>query len=1160
MRRAAFPLIAEWAVFVIILLGVTAPMRSQEARGTILGRVSDASGAVIVGSKVDCLNTGTGVRVNASSNESGDYLCPYLIPGSYSITVQSPGFKTFVQKAVNLRMDDHLTVDAALQVGQGTESIQVVASAVLLDTSTSSMGNVMGTKTIQDLPLQNGNLYWSAALSPAVVDTNTAAGYVRPIDTGHPSSISVDGALSGTSQYTIDGAPNMFGNVMAYSPPPGIVEEFKVVGSMFDASYGYFAGATINLSLKSGTNSLHGQGYYFDQTPALGANLFFNNAKGQAKAVMRLQRWGATASGPVVIPKLVNGKNKLFFMAGYEGLKSFDPTPFGVSAVPTNSERAGNFSNLLALGPNYQLYDPYSSVATGTGLYSRTPLAGNIVPTSQINPASAAIAKLWDQPNLPGTITGLSNYTMGLNSRDTYHDFIGRIDYNPTEKERLYFRADETSNPRPQDYRHNGAEGWDVTRGNIGAVVDSVYTFSPTFFIDARYSYNRFKITYVPDDLNFNLAAIGFSSSFINQIKAVNPQADRLPSIVPTNYAALADQQSLSTQTDDTHDFAINAARILGAHTLRFGFGYRVLRQNLNSLGQSAGVFNFSTSGAWTTGPLNTSAAAPIGEDFAEFLYGLPTSGSYTIPASYAEQTTTASAYVQDDWKITKQLTLSVGLRYELPGALTERYNRSVDGFAWTTPNPIAAQAMTNYAANPIAQIPVSQFKVNGGLTYPGVNGASSALWDAPKTDFMPRIGLAYSIDSKTVVRAGYGIFDVPIGVVNTSVNQTGFSQVTTMVPTVDNIHYVATLTNPFPNGFIPVSGSSTGLSTALGTSISVFNPNLKTPYMERWQFAVQRSLPGQSVLEISYVGNHAVKQLLTRNFDALPDQYLSTAPARDQTTINLLTAAVPNPFYPLLPGTGLSGTTVARSQLLSPYPEFTGVSVPTNQGYSFYNGLQVRYEKRFKTGLTTTVAYSWSKLIGGLDYLNPGDPMAERVISSSDRPQRLAITWIYALPFGRGQRFVHSTKVLSDVIGGWQLQGVYTKQSGPPLGFGNAIITCPLNQIPLSGSARSVNKWFNTSCFNRVSGQQLADNLINVSSLFSGIRGDGIYQFDLSVLKNTKLREGLMLEIRGEAYNALNTPQFSAPTTTPTSSAFGTVTTQFSTPRTIQLAGKITF
>jgi hypothetical protein len=1170
MGRLGFNKVNYVFIAAVLLGAAQLPLCGQEARGTLLGRVTDSSGAIIVGAKVEGLNTATGVHSSASTNESGDYLLPYLNPGPYTISVTATGFKTFKRAEINLRMDDHITIDAAMQLGSATESVEVVATAGLLDTSTSSMGQVMGTKTIQDLPLQNGNLYWSAALSPGVVDTNTASGYVRPIDTGHPSSISVAGALAGTNQYTIDGAPNMFGNVMAYSPPPGIVEEFKVVGSMFDASYGYMAGATINLSLKSGTNKLNGQVYYFDQTPALGANLFFNNAKGQGKTVMRLQRWGAVVSGPVYIPKVVNGKNKLFFMYGYEGLKSFDPTPFGTSAVPNDAERSGNLGGLLALGSTYQIYDPFSSVPAAGGIYSRQPLPGNIIPANQINPASAAIAKLWDQPNLAGTASGLNNYTMGLNSKDTYYDHVGKIDYNPSDKERMYFRADTTSNPRPQNYRHHGAEGWTVTRGNKGAVVDSVYTVSATFFVDARYSYNRFTLSYDPNDMGFDLAGTGFSSNYINQIKAVNPDGVRLPAIVVSNYAALADQYNLATQTDDTHDIALNAAKILGAHTLRFGGGYRVLRQNLNSLGQSisspatassAGIFNFSTSGAWTTGPFNSSAAAPIGEDLAEFLYGLPTSGSFTIPASYAEQTKTASAYVQDDWKISTKLTVSLGLRYELPGALTERYNRTAAGFAWTAQNPIAPQAMANYAANPIPQVPVSQFQVNGGLTYAGVGGTPAALWSTPKTAFMPRISLAYSVTPKTVVRGGYGIFYAPIGVVSTSVNQTGFSQVTTMVPSVDNVHYVATLTNPFPNGFIPVSGASSGLSTALGNTVSFFNPSLKSPYMERWQAAVQRVLPGSSVLEVSYVGDHAVHQLVTKNFDALPDQYLSTTGSRDQTTINLLTGAVANPFYPLLPGTGLSGTTVPRSQLLTPYPEFTQVNGYTNQGYSFYNSMQVRYEKRFATGLTATASYSWSKLIGGTSYLNAGDPMPERVLSSADRTQRLAVTWIYALPFGHGKHFVSSTPVLSTLIGGWQLQGIYTRQSGPPLGFGNAILTCPISQVALPGDQRTIGQWFNTSCFNRTSSQQLANNLVTLSSLFSGVRGDGIRQVDLSLLKSTRLREGLNLEIRGEAYNVFNTPMFGAPnTSSPTSTAFGTVTTQFSTARTIQLAGKIVF
>ena len=272
---------AGW-LSVAALLFFQFPVRGQETGSTLLGRVMDPAGSVIVGAAVEALNTDTGVHSAVVTNASGDFVLPFLIPGPYTLSVEARGFKKWTRTGIQTRVDDRVAIDVTMEIGQATESVNVTAESTMLDTSTASMGQVLGTKTIQDLPLQNGNLYWQAILSPGVVDTNTAAGYVRPIDTSHPTSISVDGTLAGSNQYTIDGAPNMFGNVMAYSPPPGIVEEFKVVGSSFDAGYGYMSGATVNLSLKSGTNKLNGQAYYFDQTPALGANLFFNNATGQS--------------------------------------------------------------------------------------------------------------------------------------------------------------------------------------------------------------------------------------------------------------------------------------------------------------------------------------------------------------------------------------------------------------------------------------------------------------------------------------------------------------------------------------------------------------------------------------------------------------------------------------------------------------------------------------------------------------------------------------------------------------------------------------------------------------------------------------------------------------------------------------------------------------
>jgi hypothetical protein len=443
-----------------------------------------------------------------------------------------------------------------------------------------------------------------------------------------------------------------------------------------------------------------------------------------------------------------------------------------------------------------------------------------------------------------------------------------------------------------------------------------------------------------------------------------------------------------------------------------------------------------------------------------------------------------------------------------------------------------------------------------------------------PSLDLLrPRIEAAgaAALPSSALGKAGHctlarrrRYFCEPIGVVSVHVNQTGFSRTISITPTIDNgVDFIATLTNRFPNGFLQPTKASGGLSTNLGAGVSFYNRAIKSPYVERWQFAVQRGLPGNAVLEVSYVGNRGVRQRLSRNYTALPNQYLSTLPVRDQPTIDFLSAAVPNPFYPPLPGANLSGTTVSRAQLLQPYPHFTGVSRDENRGYSWYHSMQVRLEKRFASGLSTSVAYTWSKPMDATGFLNAGDRMPEEVISASDRTQRLVVTWIYALPLGRGKRWANSTPVLSAAIGGWQLQGVNQGQSGPPLWFGDAIFTFTgdLKNVPLPGGQRTVDRRFNVDAgFERSSAQALASHLRSFGSRFGGIRGDGIHQFDMSALKNTRLKEGVNLELRVEANNALNHAQFNVPNQTPSSTAFGGVTAEFSMPRTTQIALKVVF
>jgi hypothetical protein len=1145
---------------VALCLGISSlPLAAQEARGTLLGRVTDATDALVLGAHVELQNVDTGVRLSSITNRTGDYLFPLLVPGNYSVKVEHPGFKTYTRSGVVLRVNDQVSVNVTLELGQATQSVEVKAEAPLLDTSSASFGQVVDSRTINELPLKDGMVVTMATLAPGVIFTPESAGYVRPFDTSSPSTMSIDGTRSGSNQFMMDGAPNMQGTQIAYSPPPGVVDEFKVQSATFDASSGFMGGAAINMSLKSGTNTPHGQIYYFMQNPVFTADKFFRLAAG--KPQFRLYRWGGNMSGPVVVPKVYNGKNRTFFMYGYEGIWSFDPSPWVVEAVPTQAMRAGDFSSLLKIDSRYQIYDPYSIQLAANGRTTRQPLTGNIIPSSRINPTSAKIAQLWDVPNQAGTVDGINNYTKGKNAQDTYWNHIVRVDHNISEKQRLYFRTNFTTLQRPENIRHNMAVGDNFFRFNRGLAVDDVYSISSRHFVNVRYTLTRFitgNDTYQED---FDLAGLGFSSTYVNQIKSVDPRYYKLPNINVSGYSSLGGVASKNSVATDIHEAALNFTSMMGAHALRYGFVYRIYRRNNFNLGNSAGTLSFDTT--WTRGPNDNSPSAPMGQGFAQFLYGLPGSGSFTIQDSYADQSKVPALFLQDDWKVSRTFTLSVGFRYERPTPVTERFNRSIRGFDTSVANPVQAQALVNYARSPIPQVPVSQFRAMGGLTFAGVNGQPRELWKSNQNLMMPRIGFAWSVTPKTVLRGGYGLFFDASGVVNVNVNQTGFSQGTDLVPSLDQgLNYAATLTNPFPTGFVSPLGAAGGLATNTGNGITFFDPNATSSYMQRWQFGVQRELAAHTLIEVSYVGNRGTRLQVTRDLNPVPAQYMSTSPFRDQAAIDFLSAAVTNPFFPLLPKTNLAGTTVSRSQLLKPYPQYSGVSSAQNIGYTWYHSLQIRGEKRFSQGLNTTVSYTWSKTMEALGYLNSTDPSLEEVISSQDRTHRLAVTAMYELPFGRGKPLRGPANAFAtQIISGWQVQGIYTAQSGGALGFGNAIFFGDLHNIPLPKDQRTVNKWFNIDAgFNRNNAQQLGSNIRTFPSRFSGVRADGPNNWDISLIKNTRIKEGVQLQFRAEAINALNHPQFTAPNTTPTSTAFGTVTGEFAWPRVIQFGLKALF
>jgi hypothetical protein len=1137
---------------------------SQETRGLVTGLVVDASGAAVPNAAVRAVHSQTGVSSATVTNHEGLYQIRYLLPGTYQLTAQALGFKTLVREGIEIRINDRVELNLPLEIGAVGERVEVVGETPLLETTSASLGMVIDQKRIAELPLLHGNPMAVLDLTPGLAQARTSDLGLwggRVFDNGWTTSFAIDGSSSNSHEITLDGVANTTslggaggGRVtVAFTPPADMVQEFKVQTATFDASVGYTSGAVINMSVKSGTNAFHGTAYYFKILPELNANQWFANRNGQPKVDFSYNRWGVTNTGPVYLPKLYDGRERTFYSYGYEGHHDSPPWPQTLT-VPTPKQLTGDFSDQLALGATYQIYDPASARLLPNGRVERTPFIGNIIPANRINPFTAAIGKYWGAPRTAGAADGTNNFPDPAQpDPNRYFSHVARVDHTFSLKNRIFARIDISKNIEKEyrDQFKNAASGNNLIRRNRGIALDDVHTFGPGFLMNLRYGYTRFREDGVPKSLGFDPTSVGFAPALIAQI---DPQAHVFPCFATAGYANLGCVNP-SFNATDVHSFTASFDKLAGVHSFKFGADLRAYRRNRYAFGQAVPRLDFGTD--FTRGPLDNSPASPLGQGLASFLLGVPTGGFVERNASFAEQSRGFSLYWQDDWRIRRNITLTLGLRYEYEGPLTERFNRSVTDYDLSAASPIEAEVRANYARDPLPELSPAAFRLIGGYRF-----ADGGLYKADRNNFMPRIGVAWTATPKTVVRAGYGIFYGYLGQRRGDVIQSGFSQRTELVPSLDNgLTFRYNLANPFADGILEPPGASQGLATFLGRDISFFNPNPITPYMQRWQASVQRELPGRVLIDLGYVGNRGTNLEIPRNIAALPNSALSTSPVRDQARIDFLTERFSNPFYPLLPGTSLAGTTLPRTQFLMPYPHFASVVTTTTLGFSWYHSLQLRTERRFASGYTFQGSYTFSKLMEAASFLNAADAYPERVISSQDFPHRITLSGIYELPFGRGKPVLGSTKGVADkIVSGWQVQGVYIGQSGQALGFGNAIFTGNIKDVPLSGE-RSVDRWFNVDAgFERNSARQLQFNLRSLNSRFAGVRGDGINAFNASLLKNTTITESMRVQFRAEAINAFNHVMYSNPNTTPTSSAFGTVTDEKSTGRAIQLGLKLLF
>jgi Carboxypeptidase regulatory-like domain len=1175
----------------LFALLASAVLFAQEFRGTISGVVTDPTGAAIPGAKITVTEVHTGTRIPTVSDNAGKYAAPYLLPGDYDIAVQVSGFKTFTRKGVHVGADDRPVIDIRMDVGDVATSVEVTADASLLNTENASLGQAVTTKEVEELPINGRTPMMAASLALGVVGYAQPT-LVHPFDAGAAAGWSVGGAYQQTSELLVNGSPNAtWDGRLAYSPPQDAVQEVRVKASDTDAAFGHTGGGTLNQITKSGTNGFHGSAWEFNQPNTLTANDFFLNQAGKPRPVTHLNQYGVTAGGPIFIPHVIDTRNKLFWYFAFEGMRDAQPNPF-TTTVPTDAERGGDFSQIFAIDGT-QIFDPYSAVKNGSTI-TRTAFPGNKIP--QVAPYVSSVAqaylKFMPEPNVPSLKPdGLQNFTTAPNTPDIYSNEYGRIDYNMSDKSRLFGDVRHTNYSQTKNnYFNNLSTGSILFRTNWGVSLDEVFIANPTNILDVRVNFTRLGEGHDVPSTGFNPTTLGFPSYM-----ATASQYLALP-IVTFATSSFQTMGNTGTGADrlPSQSFQIFPTMVMmkGAHSIKFGGDFRQYRLNTFTAGNSAGTFSFSGN-SWVRASSSASSTTAFGQDMAEFLMGLPTGGSYDINTYASWYSYYGAGFIQDDWRVSPTLTINLGLRYDHDGPMAEKYGRTVNGFNPTATNPLAAAATAAYAKSPITQLPASAFNVLGGLTFPG--SSNGAVYNNDSHLVSPRVGLAWSpeaLHGKTVIRAGFGMFVSAVTIAKMDINnkysttpntnQQGFSQTTTLTPSNDNFATVAaTLNNPYPTGFLAPTGSSLGLSTFAGQAITFMNPDAKSPYSLRWNVGMQHTFSNDLMLEMVYIGNHSVHLPINNTqLNGIPQQFLSRLGTRDPNQA-YLTGTVANPFFGLPNTSVTSSANTTAAQLLAKYPEFpVGDSASgwnggsgiieqnVNLGSSYFDSLNVRLQKRLSHGISMTFNYIYSRLIEDVSWLNASDPAPEKRISAIDHPHRFVTYVNYELPVGKGKSLDFHSPVANSLIGGWVLNAVYTYQTGAPIQWTNGSTTSPGDYVyfgaPLVLNNRMADPGttaFNVSAFDTKSADAFNYHIRTFPTMISALRMDGINQLDPSLLKRFAFTEKSYLQLRFEFYNVLNHPVFPAPNTTASNALFGTISgAQANRARSIQLGARFVF
>ena len=1126
----------------------------------VRGVVTDGSGGAVAAARVTITESDRNVPHAVVADEAGRYAITALPPGKYTLAVEAPGFKKYTQTNIPLAVQQQATFDVSLQVGEVTTTVEVQSQAPLLNTTISTLGQVIENRYLIALPNIGRNALMGLNLTPGVVGAN---GVINPTNTNFVAN----GTRNSTSDVLVDGAivnvteQNTGATDLKWTPSVDAVQEFKMQTNFFGAEYAQSGGAIVNMVTKSGTNDFHGTAYYFLRDANFNANSWSANRAGSPVPYYHRDQLGGVIGGPIK-------RNRTFFFGTYEYTHSKSPSS-QQATWPTLQQRDGDFSKtFFSNGQLIAIYNPFDFTRDASGAVKRSPFPGNVIPKSMIDPVAAKAMAFYPKPNqTTNAVTNINNFfAQGIGESTTKPQFDIKGDHIFTDRLRATARYSVNWSRNTgvnlfglNDPALSAADPWSgpssthtqSSTGNLIYTQNANTVWSLTYgFIYSNYGRDPFVSTF--DSTTLGLPKYMYDNSTLHIF----------PMFSAGGYTDMGTQGYWKMDRQEgVHQFSASLSKTAGGHTIKSGAEYRHNWLDYTQPGYPSGHFTFN---AATTSQDPNIGSSTQGNGFASMLLGWGSGSDFHIDPKAFSRAGYWGFFTQDDWKVTRSLTINLGLRYEFEQPRTEVFNR-----------------YSYWDLNAKSPISVPGYDLHGVMKF--VDGNTHSPFDTDYNNFAPRLGFAWAANSKTSIRAGAGVFYSLSRATVAGHTGSAFNTNAQVPWSLDSgATRNATLSNPYPQGILTPPGSSLGDMTFIGLGVGTITRKNSNPKMYSWNFSIQREVGWNSLLEVNYTASRGVN--LYSPYTSLspldPMYWLGSSAPYTRTQLQ---AQVPNPFYGIITdpkATNLNGRTIQMYRLLRNMPQYDGVSgSDPNAADSFYHALQVKLEKRFSQGLALLAHYTWSKLIdtisvtdGNLTWLGGSTSMQfplnfdlERALSQHDVAHRFVATADWQIPVGHGRRLLGTSNRLVDAfIGGWEVSGFFTLQSGFPLQVSQSggniwngtqrpnLIGDPAT----SGSIYDrLGGYFNQGAFSRPN-----PDTLGTAARTLGIRGPKVNTLDAALLKSWRTKEGQRIEFRLEASNARNHPVFSDPPNSYGASNFGVINGTKVGARNVQLAFKYYF